>query len=194
MATLDWTTRRSDGVTLVELVVTSEQPQRVRVESALTPVWPPRRQGVPEPGWDGPVVEGVVDDPLVVGYATPADPVDPPATVTSEPVAEDDLSPRAVVRALGDAAPPRDALPGADPPGAAGRQSTPETAVDDRKEDGTQSDDGPAGFEWGPDRTEPSGGEPSDTEPSETEPLAAVERRLSALEDRLDAVEASGRR
>jgi len=177
MASLDWTTRRSDGVTLVELVVTSEQPQRVRVESALTPVWPPRRQGVPEPGWDGATVEGVVDDgPLVVGYATPAAPVDPPATVTSEPVAEDDLSPRTLVRALGDATPPRDALPGVDSPV--------DSSDDERAADPERTQ-----FEWGPDRRTAS-----DTEPPETEPLAAVERRLAALEDRLDAVEASGRR
>lgn len=87
MVTLDWETERTDGVTLVRLYVTSEYRRRVRVENRLDgPVWPPRREGQPAAGWDGDAFEGVVTpaDRLVVGYASPAPPADPPAEVVSE--------------------------------------------------------------------------------------------------------------
>lgn len=114
MATLDWQLRRTDEVTLVELSVHSDREQRVRIESRLTPVWPPRRQGVPARGWQDDTFEGTVDGdrPLVVGYATPAPPAEPPAEITETGHAAEDeaVTPHTLVRTLGDARPPRDAL------------------------------------------------------------------------------------
>ncbi len=115
MATLECHTTSSDGVTLVELVVTSDTRERVRVENCLDgPVWPPRRQGVPEDGWTDSGYEGDVgpDDRLVAGYATPADPSDPPARLVSVDSTDDDsaVTPRDVVRALGDPRPPREGV------------------------------------------------------------------------------------
>lgn len=113
MATLDWTCEAIDGVTLVELVVTGERAQRVSIESNLTPVWPPRRQGRPVAGWDGSTFEDELGDGrLVVGYASPAEPVEPPAELTTEPPDDDGgIDPQDVIRALGDGGPPRDAVP-----------------------------------------------------------------------------------
>lgn len=113
MATLDWQQRRTDGVTLVELLVTSERTCHVRIESTLTPVWPPRRQGVPDTGWTDNTFEGTIQDGgrLVLGFATPAEPTDPPAVLETEEEPSETVEPRDIVRALGDAAPPRDALP-----------------------------------------------------------------------------------
>ncbi|PSP91467.1 hypothetical protein BRC87_03005 [Halobacteriales archaeon QS_4_66_20] len=118
MASLSWDLTRRDGVTLVELVATAEAEEWIRVTSRLQPVWPPRRQGVPVAGWDGASFEGRVgpDAPLVLGYASPAAPQEPPARL--EPVDADNeppdgagVSPRAIVRTLGESAPPRDVVP-----------------------------------------------------------------------------------
>lgn len=118
MASLSWDLTRRDGVTLVELVATAEAEEWIRVTSRLQPVWPPRRQGVPVAGWDGASFEGRVgpDAPLALGYASPAAPQEPPARL--EPVDADDeppdgagVSPRAIVRTLGESAPPRDVVP-----------------------------------------------------------------------------------
>lgn len=115
MATLDWQLRRTGGVTLVELSIRADRDQQVHVESNLTPVWPPRRQGVPVQGWRGDTFEGQVDQdrPLVVGYATPAPPTEPPAEITGtgRPTESEAVTPRTLVRTLGDARPPRDVLP-----------------------------------------------------------------------------------
>jgi hypothetical protein len=119
MARLDWHVTGEGGVTLVHLLVTSEATERIRIENRLDgPVWPPRSQGVPEKGWTGEGFEGVVaaDERLVLGYACPADPTEPPARIAAaEPVdgdgCEDSVSARDVVRTLGDPTPPRDAVP-----------------------------------------------------------------------------------
>ncbi len=123
MPALDWTLTRADGVTLVEVVVRSDVDRRVTVESTLQPVWPPRRHGRPAAGWTESGVTGVVtaDDPLVVGYASPADPVDPPVELTDQqPVPADEaqtgttpesMEARDLLRMLGEAQPPRDAVP-----------------------------------------------------------------------------------
>jgi hypothetical protein len=128
MVTLDWDLDRTDGVTLVRAYVTAERPRRVRVANRLDgPVWPPRRRGQPAPGWDDDEFEGVVTpgDRLVVGYATPAPPDDPPvAVVGNEPATESEAgadgalsspdeasTPAGVVRSLGDPVVPRDAVP-----------------------------------------------------------------------------------
>lgn len=117
MATLDWQLTPTEDATLVELTVTSDADARVEIESSLQPVWPPRRQNRPAAGWDDSGFEGTVTagEPLVLGYASPDDPVEPPATIVeTEPVPEDSGGPPTpddLVRALGDARPPRDAVP-----------------------------------------------------------------------------------
>jgi len=117
MVTLDWQVAAAGETTLVELFVTSDAETRVEIASNLEPVWPPRRQNRPVAGWDGSGFEGVVSagEPLVLGYASPDDPVEPPATIVdTEPVtgsSEGAPGPKALVRELGEAGPPRDAVP-----------------------------------------------------------------------------------
>lgn len=114
MPTLDWHCRRIGGVTLVELVVESEGGCHVRIDSELSPVWPPRSQGVPVAGWDGTAYETTLEagDRQVIGFASPAEPTDPPATLeTLSPQQESSLTPHQLVRALGGSKPPRDAVP-----------------------------------------------------------------------------------
>jgi hypothetical protein len=114
MVSLDCHTSRAGDATLVELLVTADTPTRVRIENCLDgPVWPPRKQSVPAEGWDEDGFEGKVRDRLVLGYATPAEPADTPARiVTTEPATDADsaLTPRDLVRSLGDPRPPRDAV------------------------------------------------------------------------------------
>lgn len=117
MVSLDWDVKRQGGVTLVELVVHSEVGARVRLDSNLAPVWPPRVQGVPAAGWSESGFEGTVaaGSRLVLGYASPAEPVDPPVDLATveEPTTSDGgkaVTPEAIVRALGEASPPRDVV------------------------------------------------------------------------------------
>ena len=113
MVTLDWQQTRRNGTTLVELLVRSDTTTGVRIESTLTPVWPPRRQGEPVAGWDGNRFEGEIEagEWLVLGYATPAEPRDQPATVEAiDSNTSTEHSPRSLVRALGEARPPLDAV------------------------------------------------------------------------------------
>jgi hypothetical protein len=121
MVTLDWTTARHDGVTLVTAQLGDiHEPTRVTVRNRLDgPVWPPRREGLPEDGWTESGFRGVVTSGShALGYASPAEPVDPPvALATAEPapnaapVGEATDDPAAVVRELGDPSPPSDAVP-----------------------------------------------------------------------------------
>ncbi len=124
MATLDFHCRTAGEVTLVELCVTATRPRRVRVENRLEgAVWPPRTDGVPEPGWDEDGFEGRVepDTPLVLGYASPAEPAEPPANIAEEGEPTDrEPTPQAVVKALGRREPPRDAMPASGSDGADG--------------------------------------------------------------------------
>jgi len=141
MATLDWQLTRAGEVTLVELLVTSDADTRVEIESALRPVWPPRRENRPAAGWDGAGFEGTVaaGEPLVLGYASPDDPVEPPATIveTAPADSDDPPTPDELVRALGDARPPRDAVPTPDnSPPEAGRAAG--SAPVDRSSDDPQ--------------------------------------------------------
>jgi DNA-binding transcriptional MerR regulator len=113
MASLDWQLTHRNDITLVELYVTSDTDEQVRIESNLEPVWPPRRQGVPVAGWDDTGFEGTVeaDRPLVVGYASPTEPEEPPATLVDPYEDGGEPTAREVVRTLGDASPPRDVVP-----------------------------------------------------------------------------------
>ncbi len=130
----DWTLTERDGVCLVEVVVDNPAPvdRRVSVSNRLDgPVMPPRREGVPERGWDDDGFEGTVpaEGRLALGYACPAPAARPPVAVeTSGRVDGDadaggdagtdadadppaDATPEAVVRRLGTHAPPADAVP-----------------------------------------------------------------------------------
>lgn len=140
MATLEWHCRRTGGVTLVELLVESEVEEWVRIESMLEPVWPPRRYGLPAEGWDDAGFAGSVgpENRLLVGYATPAEPAEPPAEIVSadpgaNPGTDDRLArARGIVRALGTARPARDVVHGQTAP-AAGPSDDPgsDVCVDD---------------------------------------------------------------
>lgn len=121
MVALDWRQERTAGVTLVALYLTAERERRVRVENRLDgPVWPPRRRGQPAAGWDEDGFEGIVEpgERLALGYATPARPAEPPAEIVAdEPASAEtadeaiEQTPAGVVRSLGDALVPRDAVP-----------------------------------------------------------------------------------
>lgn len=112
-----WTETAGES-TLVAAVIRNDDPgpQRVRVTNRLDgPVWPPRVHGVPAAGWDDGGFEGVVagDDLLALGYATPAEPADPPAELAwVEPAGESEpeTTARSVVRERGDPRPPADVV------------------------------------------------------------------------------------
>ena len=112
-----------DGVTLVSAIVENphEEPARYRLENDLDgPVWPPRRRGYPEPGWDDSGFEGVLGpgERHALGFAVPADPTDPPARIAwTEPVdsiTETERTGDATARSFADPRPPRSVLA---PPG-----------------------------------------------------------------------------
>ncbi|MFB6146235.1 MAG: hypothetical protein ABEJ08_00930 [Halobacteriaceae archaeon] len=115
---LDWNTDVRDGITLVEVVVANDgdRHRRVRVETAVDgPVWQPRRQGVPESGWDAAAYTGIVAPGGVrpLGFATPAATGDPPVRIADTEVVDGpdrDQTATDVLVALGDPRPPRDAV------------------------------------------------------------------------------------
>lgn len=125
---LSYETTSLDEVTLVTARLHNETPvdRRVRLRNRLDgPVMPPRTEGVPEAGWDDDGYETVVpaDSTLAVGYACPVPEsaeCDPPLVVDADERATGDLErgvanpeteAEAVVRRLGRAVPPRDAVP-----------------------------------------------------------------------------------
>ncbi|MFB6127166.1 MAG: hypothetical protein ABEJ79_07740 [Halolamina sp.] len=140
--------RTVDGVGLVAVRLRNPVavPRRVRVENRLDgPVCPPRRDGVPEPGWDRDGVTVRVDagGRRALGYACPmadesVEPVEPAATVANTDRASDDATGRErrrvreAVHRLGRPGPPRDAVPagatGATTTEAASTEAAPTTA------------------------------------------------------------------
>ena len=115
MVSLACDTTTAGDVTLVTLELSSTDPTHVRVENCLDgPVWPPREQGVPAAGWDEAGFSGVVDGTLALGYACPVTDPDEQAAeiVERRPPTDDEDAPtaRSLVRELGDAAPPQDAV------------------------------------------------------------------------------------
>ena len=135
MATLDWDLATADEVTLVHAAVRTETRRAVRIANELDgPVWPPRTHGRPAPGWRDDAYVGVSEPetPLVVGYASPAPPAEPPVSLDTAPppagevraaaavdtTRADDVAvdgpgagATAVARALGPGGPPRSAVP-----------------------------------------------------------------------------------
>jgi len=158
----DWSVTSLDGhegVALVTVDLRNPSPvdRGVRVRNRLDgPVLPPRRAGVPDPGWDETGFEGIVaaDGRRTLGYACPAPVERPPVTVVDEGRAdgmESDPA-AAAVRDLGDPRPPSDAIPGS-------------TAVDDGRDES---------------------GEPTDPNAVDGDPVPpAVESWLAAVEDRI---------
>jgi hypothetical protein len=121
MVELDVQTERRDCVTFVAATVHNDgrTGREVTLRTGFDPVWPPRRQGVPEAGWheDGVTLTVPAGGTRGVGFATPAAPDEPVLTVV-ETVAVDgsdeecrEPTPEHVVRALGDPTPPADAVP-----------------------------------------------------------------------------------
>ncbi|EJN59691.1 DUF7857 domain-containing protein [Halogranum rubrum] len=118
---LDCETTTLGEVTLVTVRLDNDTPvdRDVRLRNCLDgPVMPPRTDGVPEAGWDDDGFETVVpaNTTLAVGYACPAPERDPPVVVASDERATEEsaanaATPDAVVRRLGRATPPRDAVP-----------------------------------------------------------------------------------
>ncbi|WP_411967710.1 hypothetical protein [Haloferax sp. YSSS75] len=119
-------------VALVSVTLDNTDPvaQRVRVRNRLGgPVLPPRRAGVPEPGWDDEGFEGVVpaESTIALGYACPTDDASElPSDVHDDDAVELDVlgrdadsdatpaSPTDAIRQLGPARPPADAVPAVD--------------------------------------------------------------------------------
>jgi hypothetical protein len=112
------------GATLVAVVIDNPQdrPVRVRIENDLPgPVWPPRRRGCPEPGWDEDGYEGVVQpgERLALGYAVPATAASPAAHLDSAapaPEAATDSPETPVPARFRDPRPPRSVISPAGPP------------------------------------------------------------------------------
>ncbi|NHN60779.1 MULTISPECIES: hypothetical protein [Halorussus] len=201
MVELDWRVESRADVSLVELLVRNPAAtaRRVRVANRLDgPVLPPRREGVPEAGWDDGGFEGAVaaDECLALGYAVRAPPAEPPAELVwteragvhaAERDADavvDDASPEGVVRSLGDPRPPADAVPTVEA-GTDGESPVPEAVdswlsdVEARSECGNDRERGSGGEREGVDRDD----SPARVEPAPTDrpALAAVARRIDAL-------------
>lgn len=195
MATLDWQLRRTGEVTLVELSVRGDRDQRVRVESRLRPVWPPRRQGVPVRGWDDHAFEGTVerDRPLVVGYASPAPPEEPPARITETGSPDEDaaVTPRTLVRTLGDARPPRDVLREATRPADDGTTNGPDDGTPSAIDDGcSQETSGAAAFGGSARHPPPAESRTGDQPATPTAWFDGVESRLDEADRLADATDA----
>jgi hypothetical protein len=120
---VDWTVDERGGVSLVQVRLENctETRRRVRVSNRIAgELLPPRRDGVPEAGWDDDGYEGTLaaGESLPLGYACLGDPIRPPIEVSDEGRADDpeaEQSVDAVVRELGSSAPPAAAVPVHDP-------------------------------------------------------------------------------
>jgi len=180
----DWSLISLDGrddVVLVTVQLRNPSPvdRRVRIDNRLDgPVLPPRRAGVPEPGWDDEGFVGVVpaDGRRALGYACPAPGTRPPVAVTDEGRAAEAAATAtadAAVRGLEESRPPVDALPAASPSAGA-------TEPTDEDEVAT---DGAAG---GPDETTLATDDGAAPQAVKTW-LTAVERRVERGERLTDA-------
>lgn len=140
MVTFHSDCRHIDGVTLVTVALTDvAEPTRATLENRLDgPVWPPRRQGLPEAGWTDTGFEAVLESGRhAFGYASPAPPADPAVELVdatpapdAEPARERRETPAGVTRNLGDPSPPLDALPS---PSSPSEDGSPDPPVDDSR-------------------------------------------------------------
>lgn len=94
MVDVDSTADRTGDVTTVRVLCTNtySTTQRIRIGNALEgPTWPPTRDGVVDPRWDGDCWEGVIRPgrTIGIGFATPA----PPASPLIEVVSSDRVDP-----------------------------------------------------------------------------------------------------
>lgn len=201
---LSWSIDREGGVSLVRCRLHNDEAvrRRVRVRSRLDgPVFPPRRGGVPEAGWDadGVTVRLAADERRALGFASPASPSEPPVemhAVDATESGEDGSEPSAAtaVRDLGAYRPPRDAVvtPTRDADGrvgGTGRNVSSDPSPDRRTDadDPPESETGTESEERDPETAEPS--------PTESDPHLAVNESGSTsaapakIDDWLDAVE-----
>jgi hypothetical protein len=206
VAHLETNTDRRDGVTLVEGWAKNDGDghRRIAIEVELDgPIWPPRREGVPERGWDR--EDGRLTATLSpgerygFGFATPAAPSDPPVTLVSDepgqPSEGIERSPAGVVRALGDPSPPVDLASTPDAPdGRTGGDRNRRPPPDDSNGTGTA----PAGT--GVDRAKSrtdrprSEGDAGGTGAGAIGGYPAVTAWLSAVEHRIDRAGSDGKR
>lgn len=184
------------GIALVTATVRNPTPvaRRVEVTNLLAgPVLPPRRDGVPEAGWDedGPTIVVDANDSVAFGYACPVaddEVADPPAELVEVGDPGDDRPGTAPVdrarRELGEFRPPRDAVPVPDPdaPPDGGNGSDPGTtdAEPVPEHDGVGREDGDS----------PSVRPETSPEDHEEGPLPpAVAAYLDRVEGRVDRAE-----
>ena len=199
MVTVDASTERRDGVTLVTVAVANERTTRqravLRVDAET--VWPPRRQGVPEHDWDGTEVCVRLDpgERRGLGFATPDAVGESPVTLHSTDRAENDPGPMAdtdgVIRTLGDARPPRDAVPtpsvrGVDG-GGAGEDDTQNDEADegDFGEFDDSDDEPPTAESWSADTADAPPESPGAAEPPDRE----IDRRFEDWGEDFDGFE-----
>lgn len=189
MVSLTCATDRRAGVTLVTARLDgSGVAQRVRLTNRLDgPVWPPRRNGVPEAGWEEGGFEAVVpaDGTVAIGYASPGAPDDPPVEVVDremvpEGVADDQVTAAAALRDLGDPSPPRDAVPVSSP-----ERSRPET---DQRPASRQSPGSPGTGRPTPDCSAAASTTPSSS-PAPSPAPEAIDGWLDAVEERIATAE-----
>lgn len=117
MTEIETDVERRDDVALVRVAVENTQRTRqtVRLRSEVDgPVWPPRRAGTAAPDWQGDALEVTLEpgERRGVGFATPADPPDPPVVVESTVRAPttDRTGPEELLGDLDEWAPPRSVL------------------------------------------------------------------------------------
>lgn len=150
---LDWSVEREGDASLVGFRVRNDGavPRRVRIESRLDgPVLPPRRGGVPEPGWDAAGATAVIGpgEREAFGFAALAEPAEPPVELVDvEPVTANvgadsadksgETLARAAVRDLGSHRPPRRAVAGAEAVDRGGERRPGDGAAADPEGDAT---------------------------------------------------------
>ncbi|GAA0532043.1 hypothetical protein ABNG02_01195 [Halorubrum ejinorense] len=193
---LDWSVDREGDASLVGVRVRNDEavPRRVRIESRLDgAVLPPRRGGVPEAGWDAGGVTAVIDpgERETFGFATLADPVEPPVEIAgvapATPGAADGQAARqgetasvqTAVRDLADHRPPRRAVAGAE---AVDHDERGSDGADPGRDEGDGERAEPVG-EGGSDPVATTEERPNAAIPAEIEAwFAAVEARIEQAE------------
>lgn len=190
---LEWTLDRTDDVTLVRLTLHNDAglARRVRLRNRLDgPVLPPRRQGTPETGWDRNGVSVVVPagDSVALGYACPADPDEPPATIESVTGVDGDTESRPdadvdhAIRTLGDHRPPRAVLGDDTSPSPAPEQESGTESNLDPNLDPTPTPELPPPTASAPGESRGASSPDSAVPPEVASWLAAVRERVETVE------------